>query len=266
MDIDVFPNSIEYWGPTGMILYRNVQARWTPWENDAGSRFAVSFERPGASGDGGQFEDRVELVDVQGDFELPDLAAHFRWVDDWGHVQAAGILRRIAWNDLSPDGFDLSGSATGWGLNLSTNVKFGPHVLRGSVVFGEGIQNYMNDASVDIGVRPDFDNPVAPINGAPIPVVAVTAFMDLNWNDKWTSTIGFSMQDNDLPDGQAENDFTKGFYALANLLWRPVPNVMVGAELQWAERENFTDGFTSNDFRVQFSAKYNFSATLLGGG
>ena len=29
MDIDVFPNTIDYWGPPGMVFYRNVQIRWT---------------------------------------------------------------------------------------------------------------------------------------------------------------------------------------------------------------------------------------------
>ena len=264
MDIDVFPNSIEYWGPTAMVFYRNVQARWTPWQSDSGSRFAVSLERPGASGDGGRFADRVELDGIEGDFELPDLAAHFRWVNDWGHLQVAGILRRIEWNDLNDDEFDLSGSATGWGLNISTNVNLGPHVLRGSLVYGEGIQNYLNDASTDIGVETNFGNPVSPIKGETIPLVGITAFLDLNWSDKWTSTVGFSMQDNDLPDGQSDEAFAEGLYALANLLWHPVENVMVGAEMQYAERDNFRDGYSSDDFRIQFSAKYSFSATFGG--
>ncbi len=30
MDIDVFPNSLEYWGPNGMVFFRNVQLRWIP--------------------------------------------------------------------------------------------------------------------------------------------------------------------------------------------------------------------------------------------
>src|SRR5438045_2352016 len=30
MDPDVFPNSLEYWGPTGMVFFRNVQLRWMP--------------------------------------------------------------------------------------------------------------------------------------------------------------------------------------------------------------------------------------------
>jgi hypothetical protein len=34
MDPDVFPNSLEYWGPTGMVFYRNVQFRWMPIKGD----------------------------------------------------------------------------------------------------------------------------------------------------------------------------------------------------------------------------------------
>ena len=37
-----------------------------------------------------------------------------------------------------------------------------------------------------------------------------------------------------------------------------------GPEIQWARRENFRDGFTSDDLRIQFSVKYNFSHTFGG--
>src|SRR5438128_12273286 len=30
MDDDVWPNTVEYWGPTGMVFYRNVQFRYMP--------------------------------------------------------------------------------------------------------------------------------------------------------------------------------------------------------------------------------------------
>jgi hypothetical protein len=33
---------------------------------------------------------------------------------------------------------------------------------------------------------------------------------------------------------------------------------MWGGELQYGDRENHSDGFSSDDFRVQFSFKYNF--------
>jgi DcaP outer membrane protein len=261
MDIDVFPNSLEYWGPNGMVFFRNVQARWTPW-SDGDSRFAISLERPGASGDRGKFEDRVELEGIQGDFELPDLAAHFRWADDWGHVQIAGILRDIQWKDTNNDALNLGGSDTGWGLNLSGNYRIGPHVLRGSVVYGEGIQNYMNDATADIGVRETFGNPVRPITGEAIPMLGVVAFLDLNWSDRWTSTIGYSMLDNDLPDGQSPGTFEKGQYALTNLLYHPTPSVLYGVELQWGDRENLSNGYSADDVRVQFSAKYSYDKSF----
>ena len=63
------------------------------------------------------------------------------------------MLRVIKWDDNLDDRFDLSGDATGWGLNLSSNLKAGKSdVLRFQFVFGEGIQNYMNDSPVDIGI------------------------------------------------------------------------------------------------------------------
>lgn len=264
MDIDVFPNSIEYWGPNAMVFFRNIQARWTPWQTESGSRIAITLERPGASGDGARFSDRVELQGVSGDFELPDLAAHWRLAEDWGHVQVAGILRQIKWEDTNDDAFDLSDEDLGWGLNVSTNIKLGRHVFRGSVVYGEGIQNYMNDGSSDVAVIENTEPGENPFIGEAIPLFGVVAFLDLNWSEKWTSTVGYSMQDNDLRSGQAPDAFKKGQYALANILYHPLPNVLMGPELQWADRENNSDGFSSDDYRIQFSFKYSFGKTFAG--
>jgi hypothetical protein len=92
MDPDVFPNSVEYWGPNGMVFFRNVQFRWTPWQR-GDSRLAIAIERPGASADQGIYAGRIELQGVKGRFPLPDLSAQFRYAKGWGHVQVAGILR-----------------------------------------------------------------------------------------------------------------------------------------------------------------------------
>jgi len=264
MDPDVFPNSIEYWGPTGMVFFRNVQLRWTPWQK-GDSRFAIALERPGASADQGDFAGRIALQDVKGRFPLPDLSAHFLKAGDFGHVQFSGILRQIKWDDLNGDAVDLSGKATGWGLHLSSNLKVATkHVARLSVVYGAGIQNYMNDAPVDVGIENNFSNPRTPVVGKALPMLGISAFLDLNWNAKWTSTVGYSMLDIDNTDAQAPSAFKKGQYALANVLYYPVPSVFLGPEIQWGKRENFSDGFSSDDFRIQFSAKYNFKLSLGG--
>jgi hypothetical protein len=264
MDPDVFPNSIEYWGPNGMVFFRNVQLRFTPWQSDSGSRFVVALERPGASADQGEYADRIELQDVQPHFPMPDISAHFRYVQDWGHVQIAGILRQIEWEDPSPTPFDLSGDDMGYGINLSSNLKLGNNVLRLQVVYGEGIQNYMNDAPEDVGIRTNTGDPLRPIVGEALPMLGIVAFMDMNWSAKWTSTFGYSLLDIDNSNGQSPSAFQKGQYALVNLLYHPTPKVFFGPELQWGKRENFSDGFSSDDVRVQFSARYDFAGSLGG--
>jgi hypothetical protein len=263
MDPDVFPNSIEYWGPNGMIFFRNVQLRWTPW-SDGNSNFVVAAERPGASGDQGDFADRIELQNISGRFPAPDISSHFRYADDWGHIQVAGIVRWIKWDDLLDDQFDLEDGTVGWGVNVSSNVKLGRHVARLQAAYGEGIQNYFNDAPVDIGIRTNPSSLRTPILGEALPILGIVAFIDLNWSDTWTSTAGYSLVDIDNSDGQADAAFKEGQYALGNILYYPVKNVFLGPELQWGKRENFADGFSSDDFRIQFSVKWNFSLSVGG--
>jgi hypothetical protein len=264
MDPDVFPNSIEYWGPNGMVFFRNVQLRWTPWSDATGSRFAVAIERPGASGDQGDFANRIELQNIRGRFPAPDISAHYRHARGWGHVQVAGIVRWIRWDDILDDAFDLTGSDTGWGINVSSNLKFAKHVARLQVVYGEGIQNYFNDAPVDVGIRRNPTNPRTPILGEALPALGIVAFLDLNWSDRWTSTVGYSQVDITNSDGQSADAFHKGHYALGNILYYPLKNVFLGPELQWGKRENFSDGFTSDDVRIQFSVKWSFNVSVGG--
>jgi hypothetical protein len=49
---------------------------------------------------------------------------------------------------------------------------------------------------------------------------------------------------------------------VTNLLYYPAKNVMMGGEFQWGRRLNYTDGFNVNDYRLQFSMKYNFLKSL----
>jgi hypothetical protein len=263
MDIDVFPNSIEYWGPNGMVFFRNVQVRWMPIQGE--TRLTIAIERPGASADGGVYADRIELQNIKSRFPVPDISAEYRYGgNDWGYVEVAGIFRRIYYDDVLEDQFDLSGDVTGWGINLSSNIKLGKDTLRLQYVIGEGIQNYMNDAPVDIGIRNNFSNPVTPIVGEALPIQGIVAFLDHTWNDQWTSSFGYSRVDIDNSDGQEASAFKVGQYALGNLLYYPTQNVMMGGEFQWGRRENFLDEFTVDDYRIQFSFKYNFSVSLGG--
>jgi hypothetical protein len=263
MDIDVFPNSVEYWGPNGMVFFRNVQFRWMPIQGD--SRVTIALERPGASADQGRYADRIELQDVRPHFPAPDISGEARLGRKWGYVEVAGMLRRIEWVDIGTDDFDLSGGVWGWGVNLSSNLKVHKdNVMKLQLVYGKGIQNYMNDAPADVGIKRQVGNRVTPITGTPLPLLGIVAFYDHYWSPKWSSTIGYSRLDIDNSDGQADNAFRVGQYAVTNLLYYPVKNALAGAEFQYGYRKNFRDGWSVPDYRIQFSFKYNFSFRIGG--
>ncbi|MFV1984884.1 MAG: DcaP family trimeric outer membrane transporter [Thiohalomonadales bacterium] len=268
MDPDVFPDSIEYWGPNGMVFYRNIQLRYTPMTGT--NSVAIAFEQPGGSGDPGVLADDPRITDFKARWPLPDLSAQYRRTGSWGHFQVAGILRAIEVDDLGTDPVDNSQSFTGWGINLSSNIKFSDDTLKLQVVYGEGITNYLNDATSDIGAL-QVGNPDL---AETLPLLGIVAFFDRTWNKRFTSTFGYSYQDIDNSIGQTASAFRTGQYALANLLYHPIKNITWGVELQWAKRENKGDGLTdkintvtrliksSDDVRLQFSFKYNFGKTF----
>jgi hypothetical protein len=265
MDVDVFPNSLEYWGPNGMLFVRNPQIFYEVFR-DGDSNARIAIEAPGASGDAGLVADRIELQNVKPRFPMPDFTGHYRSAQKWGYVQVGGALRYIGYDDLLPnDQFDLSGHVWGWGVSVSSNIKPTPNdVLRVQLIEGAGIENFFNDSPVDVGVKSNPGNAVTPILGEALGDFGLVLFLDHSWNAQFTSAVGYSRIDVSNSNGQAPNAFKVGQYALGNLLYAPVPSVLLGGELQWGRRENFSDGFASNDFRIQFSVKYSFGVKVGG--
>lgn len=251
MDGDVFPNSIDYWGPSGMMFFRNIQARWTPVSTDS-QRIAIALESPSAGIDSGKVSEVAPALDVRSKEELPDLTAHWRIQREWGHFQAAGILRQVAFeatDDLSGESF--SGEEFGYGVNLSGTVNtVGRDRLRWQVAVGEGIGNYLNDGGIDLA-------PDSQLRATTVPVVGWLLFYDRWWNDRWSSSIGWSGVDMDNTRGQDDDAFDTLDYGLVNLLHYPADNIMVGAELIHGAL-SLNDSADGTDTRIQFSFKFNF--------
>jgi hypothetical protein len=265
MDGDVFPNTIDYWGPAGMVFYRNVQIRWTPYKTDS-SHFAIAIERPGNDIDSGNIRliEGLEGAQIQNNEELPDLTAQWRIGGDWGHFQAAGILRKVGYEyRVNPTDKWQSGSEPGWGINLGSSIKtFGKDQVLLQVVYGEGIANYMNDGGMDLAPSASFDaESVTGLKAQAVPLTGVVAYYDHYWSDQWSSSIGYSYTEVDNTNFQDPGSFHKGDYASVNLLTYPGENLMVGGELLWGQRTN-NDGTTGDDVRFQFTVKYNFGIKL----
>jgi DcaP outer membrane protein len=270
MDADVWPNTVEYWGPSGMVYYRNVQVRYMPI-NDADKELWIALERPGAGADKGTIsipEDGPSLPSldsVKAKLSAPDISAHFKKRGKWGSVQLAGIFRPLKWADtrVNKGGTDLSGSATGWGAHLSAAINLTKNtVFRGNYVYGEGIENYMQDAPNDIGTVLT-GNPSKPIEGKALPVTGIMAWIDHNWNPTWWTSLGYSnVTIENTETAAGTTSYKYGQYASLTIGTTPIQNTMAAVEFQWGQREG-EDGFKAECKKIQISFKYNFSTTFF---
>ena len=255
VDTDVFPNDLEYWGPNGMANIRNIQIRYMPIQGN--TKLTIALEKPNATADDGLYTDMIELKNVKPQYSLPDLTAEYRYGRSWGYIELAGLLRKLKWKDLDTSGIDYSGQQTGWGLNLSSGIKLlKQDMIHLQLVYGKGIENYIRDAPQDIAVRTINTNS---IEGIALPITGFAGFYDHYWNNKFTSTIGYSSVTINNANGQAPNAFKMGGYAITNFIYSPVKDVMLELELQFLDRKNFSDGWTTTDPRIQFSFRFNFS-------
>ena len=265
MDIDVFPNTIDYWGPNGMVFWRNVQIRWTPYRTDSSS-FAIGIEEPSNDVDLGQARELDPALgdDVQSNEEIPNLAAHYRTQGGWGHVQIAGILRSLGYDTKGTPNNEPKDDALGWGVNLSGTINtWGKDKILWQYVYGHGIASYMNDGGMDLAPegRLPTDTDPGNVDAEAVPLTGIVAYYDHYWSEEFSTSIGYSTTYVDNTNLQTDDTFESAQYASVNLLYYPVPNVMVGGEVMWGDLE-FKDGSSQDDTRVQFSVKYNWGKSF----
>ncbi len=260
MDTEVFPTTLDYWGPSSRIFFLNIQVRYTPI-NTGKERFAIALERPGATADGTDYSNSIDISHVKPRFPLPNLVTHYRHNWKWGYTQIGGIAKCIQWKDVSDtSAYDLSGSDLGWGLNLSTVVNAGTRLkFKFQGEYGEGCENYIADPSPDVALESNPGNSLTPAKGKALPVWGFFSFAEIEWTQKLKSSVGYSMLTIKNSDLQSPDAFRKGQYGLINLRYYPVDNVMVGIEYQYGRRDNYYDGFHSNANKIQCSFKFNFS-------
>ena len=105
-------------------------------------------------------------------------------------------------------------------------------------------------------------------------MVGVVTYFDINWSQKFTSAIGYSILKNNTTEAQLSTAYEAGQYASVNLLYSPVKNCILGPELQWGMRQNndfagdpqfnllAAKGNSGNDVKLQFSFRYVFNNTF----
>jgi len=260
MDIDVFPNVVDYWGPDGMVFLRNPQFRVTPYRTE-NSHFAIALEKPSNDIDVGTIRELdPELgANLQNDEKWPDLTAHYYYSDTWGHFQIAGIVRDVAYDSKGTPDNEPKGSQIGWGVNVTGHLAvLEKDKIIGGVVYGHGIASYMNDGGVDLAPG---GTSLSDIHAEAVPLLGVVAYYDHYWSSEWSTSLGYSSTRVDNTSLQEPTAYHNGQYASINLLYTPSSNILFGCEGLWGRRTD-NNGATGDDARVQFTVKYSFGASI----
>ena len=156
----------------------------------------------------------------------------------------------------TPAGIDGNPAATvfGWGVNLTAKlITFGKDAIKGQIAYGHGIAAYSNDCCFDLGPN----HPLPNAKAEALPLLNWFVYYDHWWSSKWSSSIGYSENNQTNSGGETDDAQHIGRYASANLLYYPYQNVKMGVEGLWGERIN-KNGESGQDERVQFSTQVKF--------
>ena len=187
MDPDVFPNSLEYWGPTGMVFFRNVQVRWMPINGET-QRRDLALERPGASGDQGVYSDRIELQDIRAALPAARLLRRLQADGRTGATsRAAGILRPSSGTTCSTTSSTCPATRPG-GASTSAPTSRRPRATRAAAVRVRRGHPELHERLAGGHRHPEqLPEPLTPILGKPVPIVGIVAFVDHTWNEKFST-------------------------------------------------------------------------------
>ncbi|MBZ0334811.1 DcaP family trimeric outer membrane transporter [Marinobacter sp. AL4B] len=222
--------TLDFNGAAGWAGYqaRTAQLRYTT------GGLSVSAEDPKGSIDGGTKKDGT-----------PAFTARYEGSSDALSFSAAGLVKQTAYEDSNGD----DDSTFGYGVFGAAKLQATDTLsIQGNVVYTDGANGYLylsgaDDAYVD--ANKDLEN-VSGIGGTLGASLALGSGRSVN--------LVYGMTQLDV-DASADEETRSNI--LANYMWTPVTNVMMGVEYQYWKTE--TKGGDSEDAnRLMFAAQYNF--------
>lgn len=183
----------------------------------------------------------------QGNF---DIAGRYKYFNKLGHVQVAGILRRIEYLDQTK-----MSTLYGWGILVSLNVNVNnKNILFGQYSFGSGIANYyvgFVGRQLDAIYDPVAENMTLKfIRGG---FLTYSYVHDTSWRFSLTSGTSYLV----AKDFESPDTFKSSFYLAANTFYNPIETIRLGFELTAGSRTNL-DNQKGKSTRVSLMASFDF--------
>ena len=244
MDDAALPTTLDYNGPGGVTFARQWLVRGS-LEVSPGWRIEGSAEDPQAdiSASGAVLGLRTEAT-------RPDLAARLRYEGERGHIQIAGLSRRLH-ADLTSTSGSIERKVDGEGLALSGSLPgFGDDNILFQAAGGRGIGRYFNDPLSATGLALSSGGQLDTVR-----VSGATLYYQRKWAPDWMTVAGVStlwMGDDGLRPRDA---LRRANYSSVNLIHRLSPRAIVGGELLWGEAVR-VDGTSAANARLQISLRY----------
>lgn len=239
MDTKALPEAVDFIGTTdGITFGRQAMLRYSV------GGFDIAVENPETTVSNFQTGGRI----VTDDNNVPDLIGRYTFKGDWGHLQVAGLVRQLRYEE----GTAIDTTETSYGVSITGKYKLGRDDIRYSFAAGSGLGRYLALNTVN-GAVLDANNELEAIDS-----YAYAISYRHVWDDQWRSTVMYSYfnADNDT-DLTGLNATQETFSARVNLMYSPSPEVDFGTELSFASRE-LESGVDGNMTRLQVMARYKF--------
>ncbi|NJN26362.1 MAG: hypothetical protein HC819_10475 [Cyclobacteriaceae bacterium] len=214
---------VDFAGPTGSVVTRNPQIRYSKSNIFAGHDLSLGME---------YIIPNLEIPDSIGanTFQLiPALSARLDKVYLWGSFQLSGILPTVS-------GRDREGNLVlkpGWGVSSSVVINSwqkGKWYFQG--VMGREITRYFNDLGsngLDILISPEGDV-LAPL------AYGYYATYEHYWKENLYSNFTYGLVHIEKYAFTEENTFLEGYTLRCNTFWDIAEGARVGAEAIWGKR------------------------------
>jgi hypothetical protein len=250
MDVDNFPETVDYNGPIGATFIRQPQIRFSYGTPGHGS-FTVALENSST-----YVLDSTGSAISSSASRMPDLVLRWDKSFPWGAASVRGMTQELRIDD----GAGNKATKRGYGAAASVLLKTrGPDFLTAGVTGGEGLGRYLNYIE---GAAFDAAEQTIRVERA-IGVYAGYQLKPVDWvrvNFVYGMTRNF---DNAYTDFAATNGLDAGRFGVNRYvqqahvgpIFTPVKGVDLGLEGIWANRKTLV-GEKGDDLRLDFSAKY----------
>ena len=245
MDNASLPSTVDFEGPNSSLNKRLGIIRY---ERKYGEKniVGVSVESPQTD----YYNPADTLLkdkNKQGNF---DIAARYKYFEKLGHLQIAGIFRRIQYlNQLKMD------VLYGWGVLMSTNINLNEkNLLYAQYSFGQGIANYY----VGFAGR-QLDAVYDPVLAKMTLKAIRGGFLTYThlFSSSWRFSLTGGTSDVKGKDFETTDTFKSSKYFASNIFYNPIETIRLGFEITSGSRTNL-DLQKGKSTRISLLASFDF--------